>query len=185
MTDENLEYLCEVVKKYNVGTIRCESNMGHGAFEKLLLAALNKAGLSHVGVTGEYSVGQKERRIISRLVSPMQRHRVVVYPEFFEVQRKLSSAYSAEKKAAVNVFHQLANITTDHNSLEKDDRLEAMAGAVNLWQNVLAQDENKAAEARKRAEATEFLQNPMGYFGAVQQHKANTRGRTAARRARR
>ena len=48
-----------------------------------------------------------------------------------------------------------------------------------------ADQELKAAEARKRAEATEFLQNPMGYFGAVQQHKANTRGRTAARRARR
>lgn len=185
MSDENLEYICEVVRKYNVGAIRCESNMGHGAFEKLLLAALYKAGLSHVGVSGEYSVGQKERRIINRLVSPMQRHRVVVYPEVFEVQRKLAAGYSAEKKAAVNVFHQLANITTDHNSLEKDDRIEAMAGAVSLWQNVLAQDENKAAEARKEAEVRAFLENPMGYQGAVQQHKANTRGRTSARRARR
>lgn len=185
MTDENMEYLCEVVKKYNVGAIRCESNMGHGAFEKLLLAALNKAGLSHVGVTGEYSIGQKERRIINRLVSPMQRHRVVVYPEVFAVQRRLSSAYSAEKRAAVDVFHQLANITTDRDSLEKDDRLEAMAGAVSLWHTVLAQDETKAAEARKAAEVRAFLENPMGYVGGTTRHRANTQGRTAARRARR
>ena len=185
MTDENLEYLCEVVKKYNINRIRCESNMGHGAFEKLLLAALIKAGLGHVGVTGEYSVGQKERRIINRLVSAMQRHRVIVYPRVFEVQRELAVPYSAEKKAEVNVFHQLANITTDRDSLSKDDRLEAMAGAVSLWHKVLTLDEDKAAEQRKLAESRQFLENPMGYQGGAQKVQANTRGRTAARRARR
>lgn len=181
MSDENMDHICEVVRTYNVGHIRCESNMGHGAFEKLLRAALEKAGLGHVGVTGEYSSGQKERRIINRLVSAMQRHRVIVYPVMFELQDALGKVYSNEKRAEVNVFYQIANITTDHGSLVKDDRIEALAGAVNLWQNVLTQDEEKAAEQRKIAQAREFMENPMGYTDTKAVHKKDTRGRASSR----
>lgn len=183
MSDENMAALCDIVKKYNVVRVKCESNMGHGAFEKLLQAALIKAGLSHVGVVGEYSTGQKERRIIGRLVSAMQRHRVVVYERFIEVQEELGKQYSAEKRSAMNCLYQVANITTDRESLNKDDRIEAFAGIVHEFQSVLILDEDKAAEARKTAAAKEFMTNPMGYV-VNKLKEAGTRLRAANRNRR-
>lgn len=184
MSDDNMEKICAWVKEFDVTVIRCESNMGHGAFEKLLIGCLQKAGLGHVGVTGEYSLGQKERRIINRLVSPMQRHRVIIYPEVLAMQDELGKRYSNEKRAYYHVIHQMSNITTDHGSLEKDDRLESLAGAVSLWHNSLTADENKEAEKRVLAEAVGFRANPMGYGDAPVVKNTGTRTR-ASRRTRR
>lgn len=183
MTDANMEQICAWVKEFSVENIRCESNMGHGAFEKLLIGYLLKAGLGHVGVTGEYSVGQKERRVINRLVSPLQRHRIVIYPAVLAMQDELGKQYSNEKRAYYNVFHQMANITTDHGSLEKDDRLEALAGAVSLWHNILVTDEDREAEKRKTAASAEFIANPMGY-SSPQKSNNGTSARAGRRRRR-
>lgn len=183
MSDSNMEQICEWVREFSVENIRCESNMGHGAFEKLLMGYLLKAGLGHVGVTGEYSSGQKERRVINRLVSPLQRHRVVIYPAVLEMQDELGKQYSNEKRAYFHVLHQLANITTDHGSLEKDDRLEAFAGAVSLWHSNLVTDEDKEAEKRKNAASAEFIANPMGY-GVPTKSNKGTASRAGRRRGR-
>jgi Sec-independent protein translocase protein TatA len=68
----------------------------------------------------------------------------------------------------------MANITTDRISLPHDDRLEAFAGAVREFKDVLDQDEHKAAEMRKQQELQKFLQDPMGY-GIEMQRASGTR----------
>ena len=163
MTAENEEKLAKVIAVYGVSDILCESNMGHGLFEINLRAALAKHGLGHVGVRGEYSTGQKEKRIIDSLVSALQRHRIVLHKGVFDSDVECSKGYSIEARTQYSVFYQLANITTDRNSLPKDDRVEALAGCVRMWKGVLVQDEHKAAEARALAEVREHLNNPMGY----------------------
>jgi len=112
---------------------------------------------------GEYSTGQKERRIIDSLVSALQRHRLVLHKRVFDSDTRCNQQHSQDKRTQYSVFYQLANITTDRNSLTKDDRVEALAGAVRHWKEVLAMDENKAAEKRKQQVSAEFMQNPMGY----------------------
>lgn len=163
MTDENMDKLATVIRDLKVDTIRCESNMGHGLFEINLRAELQKRGLAHVGVTGEYSTGQKEKRIIDSLVAPLQRHRIVLHKRVFDSDVECNKQHSRDKWALYSVFSQINNITTDRNSLAHDDRIEVLAGCVRHWKGVLALDEHKAAEARAKQEAREFIENPMGY----------------------
>ena len=163
LTDANAERLVDRVRKYGITFIRVESNMGHGLFEINLRAILATAGLGHVGVHGEYSTGQKERRIIDSFVTATQRHRIVIHQQVFESDAACGKQHSLEKRTQYSFFYQFQNITTDRNSLIHDDRLEAAAGAVRHWKAVLVVDEDKAAEIRKVTEAREFMDNPMGY----------------------
>lgn len=163
LSDENAEILCGLVKEFNVTLVKVESNMGHGLFEKALYAELCKRGLGHVGIVGEYSTGQKERRIIDSLVSPMQRHRVIIHRRVLESDVKYGKQHAADKRPLYSMFQQLSSITTDRQSLAHDDRLEAFAGSIRHWKDVLLVDEHKAAEQRQQAVAREFMQNPMGY----------------------
>lgn len=188
----NPDTLCAVIKELKVSCVVVESNMGHGLFEINLRAELAKTRkdsngnsycLSHVGVTGEYSTGQKERRIIDSLVSPMQRHRIVLHRRVFDSDVKYGKQHSAEVRTQYSVFYQLSNITTDRNSLPKDDRLEAMAGAVRRWKGVLTVDENKAALARATHEALAHIADPMGY-GTTERAVTGTRRVVHGRRTR-
>lgn len=185
LTDENAAELVHVIRDNKVTRIKVESNMGHGLFEINLRAILAKhADLSHIGVVGEYSTGQKERRIIDSLVSPMQRHRVIVHRRVFESDVKYGKQHSQEVRTQYSMFYQLSNITTDRNSLPHDDRLEAAAGAVREFKNMLAVDEHKAAEQRALAEVQAFMQDPMGYgTGSTNKH-SGTRRIVHGRRAR-
>lgn len=163
LTPENVTIICDIVREFGITTILCESNMGHGLFEINLRAELEKAGLKNVGVTGEYSTGQKERRIIDSFVSAMQRHKIIIHRRVFESDIKYGLQHSIDKRNDYSFFVQMSNITTDRGSLPHDDRLEGAAGAVRYWKGVLAEDDEKAAEARKRQEFMAYRSNPMGY----------------------
>jgi len=184
LTDENGEKLAKIIARSRVTFIKVESNMGHGLFEINLRAVLAKHGLGHVSVIGEYSTGQKERRIIDSLVSPMQRHRVILHKQVFDSDIEYSKQHSQEAWTQYSMFYQLANITTDRNSLPHDDRLEAMAGAVREFKELLALDEHKAAKDREVAAAQEFMSDPMGYGLTDQRVRAGTRRIVQWRRGR-
>jgi len=49
---------------------------------------------------------------------------------------------------AYQLFHQLTHLTVDRNSLQHDDRLDALAGAVEYWNDSLAIDEENAMRER-------------------------------------
>lgn len=172
LAGDNPAVLCEVIRELGVTHILVESNMGHGLFEINLRAELAKVRedkdgnlycLSNVGVTGEYSTGQKEKRIIDSLVSPMQRHRIVLHKRVFESDVRYNKQHNIDSRQQYSLFYQISNITTDRQSLTKDDRIEAMAGAVRHFKGILAVDENKAAAARVTAELQAHMANPMGY----------------------
>ena len=161
--------------------------MGHGLFEINLRSILNATDdLTSVAqqITGEYSTGYKEKRIIDSLVSPMQRHRVIVHKQVFDSDVRYGKQHAIADRTQYSLWYQLANVTTDRNSLPHDDRLEAMAGAVREFKYVLDQDAHKASELRKEAEYLEFRTNPMGYLDAGTKFSKGTK-RTLDNRAQR
>lgn len=187
LNDANELEICDFMRRNKVNRIRVESNMGHGLFEINLRAIFMKHDdLAHLAlcVTGEYSTGQKEKRIIDSMVSAMQRHRVVVHQRVFDSDVKYGKQHGHEQRTGFSLWYQMANITTDRNSLPHDDRLEAMAGAVREFKFVLDQDEHKAAAARVEALQSSFMRDPMGYGGQSNQSGLGTR-RVLDRRARR
>lgn len=165
----NERELIRFVRDNKVSRIKCESNMGHGLFEISLRAIFNThddaEDLRHIAqcISGEYSTGQKEKRIIDSLVAPMQRHRVVVHRKVFESDKKYNLQHSQDARTGFSVWYQLANITTDRDSLPHDDRIEAVAGVVREFKNVLDLDAKKAAEKRREEEQKSYLRDPMGY----------------------
>lgn len=188
LTSANARELCDIFRRNRVSRIIVESNMGHGLFEINLRAILNACeDLKHLSnaVIGEYSKGQKEKRIIDSLVSPMQRHRVVVHQQVFESDVRYGKFYGQEVRNLYSLWYQMANITTDRDSLPHDDRLEAAAGAIRQFKHVLTQDEHKAAAARVKAALQEFLDNPMGYAdSSTHRVQAGTRSLLDRRRRR-
>lgn len=183
LAGDNPEKLCALIAEHKVSHVLVEKNMGHGLFEINLQAELAKRGLTHVGIKGEYSTGQKERRIIDSLVSGMQRHRIVVHQRVFDSDVLYNKQHSAEARLQYSLWYQMQNITTDRNSLPHEDRLEAFAGCVRMWKGVLTQDEDAAARARAAAEVQNFMADPMGY-GLKSTKKAGIRGVIQGRRGR-
>jgi len=163
LTNDNIGHIIAKVRKYNVGFIKVESNMGHGLFETILRAELAKHDdLRNVGVAGEYSTGQKERRIIDSMVTAMQRHKIVIHQDVFTDDIAFGKQHAIDKRSSYSLFQQMSSITTDRNSLPHDDRLEAVAGCVRHWKAVLAIDEEKASVIRSREEWSKFLADPTG-----------------------
>lgn len=163
LTDENGDVIVDIALELGVTHIEVESNMGHGLFEINLRGVLERRKIKTIGVKGQYSTGQKERRIIDSLVGAMQRHKLVIHPRVFESDVRWGKQHSLEKRNSYSLWYQLANITTDRGSLTHDDRLEAMAGAVRWHGAVLVQDEKAEAIKRRQAELQAHAENPMGY----------------------
>lgn len=198
LAGDNPERLCRILKDNQVTLVQVESNMGHGLFEINLRAELDKRKIGYtkqcgevvpadpffgtVGVVGEYSTGQKERRIIDSLVSAMQRHRVILHKQVLLSDHQYGQQHAADKRLTYSLFSQISSITTDRNSLVHDDRIEAFAGCVRYWKGVLAMDENKAAAKRKEAEARTFIDNPMGYDETTVRRAKGTRCKIQNRR---
>lgn len=187
---ENIPKLLAVLKFYGIKYVRCESNMGHGLFETNLRGELVKAAekdkfFKEVAVEGEYSTGQKERRIIDSMVSAMQRHRIIVHKEVFDDDAVCGLQHSIEKRHSYSLWAQMSNITTDRGSLTHDDRLEAAAGAIRYHGAKLVEDEEDSARRRRESEAQEYMKNPMGYDEPRQRNNGGgARGLVARRRAR-
>ena len=93
----------------------------------------------------------------------MQRHRVILHQQVFESDRLYGEQHGADKRASYSLFQQISSITTDRNSLQHDDRIEAWAGSIRYWKGVLAVDETQAAKKRKEEDARAHMANPMGY----------------------
>lgn len=188
LSDSNGKAICDFMRRNKVTRMKVESNFGAGLFEKNLAGILRATeDLKHMAdqIQSEWSKGQKERRIIDSLVSPMQRHRVVVHPRVFESDMARCKTYDQSSRLQYSLWYQLSNITTDRDSLPHDDRVEAVAGVVREYKHVLDQDEHKAAAARKEAEHKEFMRDPMGYGIKQTRHDRGTRRLVDSRASRR
>jgi hypothetical protein len=148
-TDVVLEGLAQAAKRHKVNLILLEDQFGQGMLESLLKPHLQV----HHPCTVEpvRSNMQKERRIISALEPVLNQHRLVVNRSVVENDSRGRSEDAAEVKLGYQLFHQLTHITVDRNCLQHDDRLDALAGAIQYWNESLAIDEDRAI-AERRAE---------------------------------
>ena len=92
---------------------------------------------------------QKERRIINALEPVLNQHRLIVNRSVVENDVKSRDGVSGETSLSYQLFHQLTHITVDRQSLAHDDRLDAVAGAVQYWNESLAIDEDRAIKERR------------------------------------
>ncbi|QXG07760.1 terminase [Erwinia phage Zoomie] len=163
VSTENIDKVIDLAIEMDVSDILIESNMGHGTVEMLFMNRLAERGIPGIGVRGQYSTTQKERRIIDTISPVSRRHRLVVHERALRDDTESCMAYSREKRWLYSAFQQMLNITYDRGCLAKDDRVDAVAMLVAELNSHLVEDESKAAEKAREGEVKEFLANPMGY----------------------
>lgn len=146
-SDTVLEAIAKAAKRNKVNLILLEDQFGQGMLENLLKPYLQ---VHHpCAIEPRRSNMQKERRIINALEPVMNQHRLVINRSVVEHDSKGREHESLEKQLAYQLFHQLTHITVDKNCLQHDDRLDALAGAVEYWNESLAIDEDRAIRERQ------------------------------------
>ena len=146
-TDEVLEGIAKAAKRRKVNLIVLEDQFGQGMLENLLKPHLQ---LHHpCSIETSRSNMQKERRIISAMEPVLNQHRLIINRSVVEADSKGREDEAIEKRLAYQLFHQLTHITVDKGCLQHDDRLDALAGAIQYWNESLAIDEDRAIKDRR------------------------------------
>lgn len=146
-TEPVLEGLAAAARRRKVTLVLLEDQFGQGMLQSLLQPYLRAQHPCTIETVR--SNVQKERRIISALEPVMNQHRLVVNRSVVELDSKGREDDPIETALAYQLFHQLTHITVDKNCLAHDDRLDALAGAIQFWNESLAIDEDRAMKERK------------------------------------
>ena len=142
-SDDNLKALASIAKYQEVNLIKTEKNFGDGMFTQLLKPILGR--IHPCAIEEVHNTIQKERRIIDTLEPILNQHRLVVSEEVAVNDYKQSRDHPERQ-----LFWQLTRITRERGCLGKDDRIDALAGAVGHWVDAMARDTEIAAdEARE------------------------------------
>jgi hypothetical protein len=151
---ETLEALAYAAKRNQVKYIVIEANFGDGMFTQLLKPVL--ARIYPCTVEEVKHSQQKEARIIDTLEPVMSSHRLIVD------QRVIQKDFDSAPDVKYSLFYQLTRLTRDRGALVHDDRLDALAIAVNYWVESMARDNNKAAADIKSLAIDRELKRFMG-----------------------
>ena len=182
MTEDNINTVLDLCVQYGVSLIRVEANMGHGVVSALIIAQIQKRGLS-IGVEDFYAKGQKERRIIDTISPLTRRHKLVVHEQAIEDDWAYCLKHSADKRNQFSLFRQLADITYDRGALVHDDRADCLQALCEFLVGTLAKDDEREAELRKQEEVREWLRNPLGIPDqTIQTHNQRKRKLYGARK---
>ena len=82
---------------------------------------------------------QKEKRIIDVLEPVMNQHRLIVDKRVIQSDYD-SCQHLPESALRYRLMYQMTRITAERGALTNDDRLDALAMAVQYWVDALAQD---------------------------------------------
>lgn len=151
---ETLEALAYAAKRNQVKEIIIEANFGDGMFTQLLKPILGR--IYPCTVTEVKHSTQKEARIIDTLEPVMSGHRLIVD------QKVIQKDYDTASDIKYSLFYQMTRITRDRGALVHDDRLDALAIAVNYWVETMGRDNNKAATELKSQAMDKELRKFMG-----------------------
>lgn len=179
-SDFTLIELCEIAKRNKVNKIILESNFGDNMFGALLAPHLKRI---YPCMTEEIRHNtQKEARIISCLEPVLNQHRLVIDPSV--IQKDYDSAmskYPADKAPQYMLFYQLPRLSKDRGALKHDDRLDALAMAVQHFTGNLILDQSEANERRRQEYFNAELELYMQELGINNSHRPlNFHDRTKA-----
>jgi hypothetical protein len=149
-SEASLSALAHIAKKHQVNEVVVESNFGDGMFTALLKPVMSK--VYPCTITEERVSGQKEKRMLDALEPVLASHKLVVDRKVVEEDYTSTLHHPLDKQNSYRLFYQLTRLTSIRGCLVHDDRLDALAAAVQYWVNSMSRDVDKALDAH-RAEA--------------------------------
>lgn len=170
--------LAQVCVQYRANEVRIESNFGDGMFAALFRPILEKAwehsnkaarskgederGTEIVEIRAS-NLMQKEKRILSILEPLTQQHRLVV--DMGVIAEDLESIQRIEGEDGrhrYSLFHQFTHLTRDRDSLDHDDRIDALAMAGGAFADILGVDPGLMAVRRSQEADDEEYERLFG-----------------------
>lgn len=165
--------LTALAAKWQVNRILVEKNFGNGAYLNAWLPNL-RAGYKRVNDTSKaagcaleevWESGQKELRIIDVLEPVLGRGSLVFNADIMSGENESVARYAQSQRGSYSLLQQLSTITRDKNSLHHDDRVDALAGAVRYWVQLLGIDQAKVIAKIRAEEIRKWQANPLGIPG--------------------
>ena len=159
--------------KHQVNSIEVEKNFGFGAFavqwRAILMKFYKERGSDQSPMVEDvWESGQKELRIIDTLEPIMARHRLIVHSDVISYDQDSTKKYPFDKQESYKLFHQMAKVSREKNSLLHDDRLDSLAGAVRKWVTLMAVDEKVRMETKETDDNIAFFAEWGGNIGHYQ-----------------
>lgn len=149
--DENtLQSIADLAEEQEATIILIESNFGDGMFTQLLKPYILKKDIT-CAIEEVRHNKQKELRIIDTLEPVMNQHKLIIDPELIVNDRKSTEDLPPDIANRYQLFYQMSRITKDRGALSHDDRLDALAGGVAYWVELMSMDaDRKMSEQRER-----------------------------------
>lgn len=172
-SDQGYIALSNLALKHGVNDISVEKNFGFGAFASawrpILAKVYKDKGKPHCPVIEDvWESGQKELRIIDTLEPIMARHRLIVHTDIIEYDLDSVKKYPLAEQECYKFFHQLSKISRDKQALLHDDSVDAVAGSVRKWVEMLAVDETIRMEQKVTDENVDFFKQWGANIGKQQ-----------------
>lgn len=162
---EELQELTDLVVKHGVNSVSIEKNFGNGALSSIwqpsLLKAVKEAGRT-CSIDDVWESGQKELRIIDILEPVIENGKLIMNSALIDDDWDQCQKYAVQDRPVYSLFWQIARITRDKNCLIHDDRLDALAGTVRHWVDLLKLDEASVRHAVAQQAYKKQMQNPLG-----------------------
>ena len=146
-SEETLETLAKKAKEHKVNYIITESNFGDGMFNQLMQPILRRIYPCTIEEVRHNT--QKEKRIIDTLEPVMNQHKLIIDPKVIKQDYETAQDYPPEHQLKYQMIYQMSRLTKDRGALTHDDRLDALAIAVNYWVEQMAQDATEKIKQRK------------------------------------
>lgn len=143
----SLETLAEVAKKHGVNAVIIEENFGGGMFTSLIkpvFARIHPCNIEEVRHSK-----QKEARIIDVLEPVMNSHKLIVDSDLVRKDYADCDVRGLDTALKYSLFYQMSRITRDRGALSNDDRLDALAMAVQYWVEQMGRDTDLALVEQK------------------------------------
>lgn len=157
-----MQELADLVMRMQTTVVKIEKNYGHGALTAVLTPILRAAGYTGA-IEEDYVHGQKEVRIIDVLEPVISRGSLVIAESICREENRSIAQHPSNNRKTYSLFHQINHITRDRDALIHDDRLDAVAGAVNHWVAAFAIDQNEIRERAEEQARAGFWADPLGH----------------------
>ena len=119
----------------------------------------------------------KEERIAGQLRGALARHRVIIHPDVIEYDSQTIQQYPAQQRDSYSLINQLGKMTLERGSLLHDDRLDAVAGAIGAYEELLELDSKTRMEQKRVDENIAFFKEWGGDIGGNDGQLGNIKDR--------
>ena len=155
-----LEEIARVARRFKVGRIIVEENLGQGMFKSLLTPVLHRSGYPCSVDLVRHHI-QKERRMADTIEPLSSSHRLCFDRSLIQRDYESTQDLPPDKQRSYMLMHQLSRLTRDRGSLRHDDRLDALSMALAFLADAMARDRDLEMKQVREERHTRMLEEYM------------------------